>query len=53
MTLETVSRALSRLSCEQLIAFPERGRRDVQIPDMQALCAYVQRSLAPSSAMLQ
>jgi CRP/FNR family transcriptional regulator len=53
MTLETVSRALSRLSREQLIAFPERGRRDVQIPDVQALCAYVQRSLAPAGAMLQ
>jgi CRP/FNR family transcriptional regulator len=53
MTLETVSRALSRLSREQLIAFPERGRRDVQIPDVQALGAYVQRSLAPTSATLQ
>jgi CRP/FNR family transcriptional regulator len=52
MTLETVSRALSRLSRDKLIAFPERGRRDVQIPDVQALQAYVQRSLAPST-MLQ
>ena len=51
MTLETVSRALSRLSREQLIAFPERGRRDVQIPDVQALCAYVQRSLMPSTTL--
>lgn len=53
MTLETVSRALSRLSRARLIAFPERGRRDVQIPDVQALGAYVQRSLAPSGATLQ
>jgi CRP/FNR family transcriptional regulator len=53
MTLETVSRALTRLSREQLIAFPERGRRDVQIPDVQALGAYVQRSLAPASTTLQ
>lgn len=53
MTLETVSRAMSRLSREQLIAFPERGRRDVQIPDVQALGAYVQRSLAPASTTLQ
>jgi CRP/FNR family transcriptional regulator, anaerobic regulatory protein len=52
MTLETVSRALSRLSRDKLIAFPERGRRDVSIPDVQALHAYVQRSLAPST-MLQ
>jgi CRP/FNR family transcriptional regulator len=52
MTLETVSRALSRLSRDKLIAFPERGRRDVSIPDVQALQAYVQRSLTPST-MLQ
>ena len=51
MTLETVSRALSRLSREQLIAFPERGRRDVQIPDVHALSAYVQRSLAPAPTL--
>ncbi|RZL40024.1 MAG: cyclic nucleotide-binding domain-containing protein [Rubrivivax sp.] len=53
MTLETVSRALSRLSRDKLIAFPERGRRDVSIPDVQALGAYVQRSLAPASTTLQ
>lgn len=52
MTLETVSRALSRLSRDKLIAFPERGRRDVQIPDVQALCAYVQRSLTPAASTL-
>lgn len=52
MTLETVSRALSRLSRDKLIAFPERGRRDVQIPDVRALHAYVQRSLAPAGSTL-
>jgi CRP/FNR family transcriptional regulator len=52
MTLETVSRALSRLSRDKLIAFPERGRRDVSIPDLQALSAYVQRSVTPAT-MLQ
>ncbi len=52
MTLETVSRALSRLSRDKLIAFPERGRRDVQIPDVQALHTYVQRSLAPAASTL-
>ncbi|RZA18741.1 MAG: cyclic nucleotide-binding domain-containing protein [Lysobacteraceae bacterium] len=51
MTLETVSRALSRLSREQLIAFPERGRREVQIPDVDALSAYVQRSVMPVSTL--
>ncbi|MCE4557091.1 Crp/Fnr family transcriptional regulator [Roseateles cellulosilyticus] len=51
MTLETVSRALSRLSRDKLIAFPERGRRDVQIPDVRALGAYVQRSLSPNPTL--
>lgn len=54
MTLETVSRALSKLSREKLIAFTEKGRREVHIPDVQALCTYIQRSLAPApSAVLQ
>jgi CRP/FNR family transcriptional regulator len=53
MTLETVSRALSKLARENVIGFTEKGRRDVQIPDMAALSAFVQRSLAPASATLQ
>jgi CRP/FNR family transcriptional regulator len=51
MTLETVSRALSRLAREGLIAFAEKGRRDVQIPDVGGLIGFVQRHLAP--AMVQ
>ncbi len=47
MTLETVSRALSKLARDKLIAFAERGRRDVAIPDVDALSAYVQRCLSP------
>ncbi|KQV47270.1 Crp/Fnr family transcriptional regulator [Pelomonas sp. Root1217] len=46
MTVETVSRALTRLAREQLIAFTERGRRDICIPDVAALGAYVQRGVA-------
>lgn len=46
MTLETVSRALSRLARDKVIAFTEKGRRDVTIPDVMALSAFVQRSLA-------
>lgn len=47
MTLETVSRALSRLARDKVIAFAEKGRRDVHIPDVGALSAFVQRCLAP------
>lgn len=48
LTLETVSRALSRLARDGLIAFNEKCRREVQIPDAEALTAFVQRSLAPT-----
>ena len=53
MTLESVSRALSRLARDKVIEFVEKGRRDVQIPDVSALSAFVQRCLAPAPAMLQ
>jgi CRP/FNR family transcriptional regulator, anaerobic regulatory protein len=48
MKLETVSRALSRLERDKVIGFSEKGRRDVHIPDVQALGAFVARSLAPA-----
>ena len=47
MTLETVSRALSKLARHQLIVFAEKGRRDLHIPDVNALAAFVQACLAP------
>jgi CRP/FNR family transcriptional regulator len=47
LTLETVSRALSRLAKASLIGFEGKGRRDVSIPDVAALSAFVQGSLAP------
>ncbi len=47
MTLETVSRALSKLARAKVIAFTEKGRRDVKIPDVKALSDFVQRCLAP------
>ncbi|MBB1602455.1 Crp/Fnr family transcriptional regulator [Variovorax sp. UMC13] len=53
MTLESVSRALSRLARDKVIGFASKGRRDVQIPDVGALSAFVQRCLAPPPAMLQ
>ena len=48
LTLETVSRSLSKLARHNLIGFAERRRRDLQIPDVDALGAYVQRCLAPT-----
>jgi len=53
ITLESVSRALSRLAREQVISFVEKGRRDVHIPNVAALAEFVQRSLVPPSATLQ
>lgn len=53
MTLESVSRALSRLARDKVIGFASKGRRDVRIPDVGALAAFVQRSLAPAPTMLQ
>ena len=50
MTLETVSRALSKLAREKVIVFAEKGRRDVHIPDVSALSAFVQRCLTPNAA---
>ncbi len=43
MTLESVSRALSRLARDKLIAFAEKRRRDILIPDLHALAAFTQR----------
>jgi CRP/FNR family transcriptional regulator len=48
MTLETVSRALSKLARDKIIGFAEKGRRDVRIPDLQALTGFVQRCAAPA-----
>ena len=45
MTLESVSRALSKLARQKVIGFAEKGRRDVHIPDLGALSAFVQRCL--------
>lgn len=50
LTLESVSRALSRLAREHVICFAERGRREVQIPDATALARFVQHSLAPTTS---
>lgn len=43
LTLETVSRVLSRLARARLIAFNEKSRRDICIPDFRALGAFTCR----------
>jgi CRP/FNR family transcriptional regulator len=53
LTLESVSRALSKLAKHAVISFCEKGRRDVRIPDVAALAAFVQRSLTPEAVVLQ
>lgn len=52
MTLETVSRALSRLAKAGLIEFAEGGRRDILIPEVDALRTFIQGGL-PAPALLQ
>ena len=49
MTLETVSRALSRLVRTDVIRFAEKGRREIQIPQVEALDAFIQRCVAPAA----
>lgn len=51
MTLETVSRALSRLTRDKVIAFADKGRRDLHIPDVGALSAFVLRCLEPVATL--
>ena len=51
MTLETVSRALSKLARDKVIAFTEKGRRDFSVPDVKALAAFVQRCLEPARTL--
>jgi CRP/FNR family transcriptional regulator len=46
LTLESVSRALSRLARANLIGFAGKGRRDLRIPDVSALAAFVQGTVA-------
>jgi CRP/FNR family transcriptional regulator len=45
LTLETVSRALSRLARDHLIGFDEHSRRGLHIPDVGALARFVEQVL--------
>ena len=53
MTLETVSRSLSKLARGKLIHFAEKGRREIHIPEVSALSDFIQSCLAPTTATLQ
>ncbi len=52
LTLESVSRALSKLSRCGLIQFNEKGRREITIPSLGALRSFIQNSAEPSSPLL-
>jgi CRP/FNR family transcriptional regulator len=51
MTLETVSRALSKLARDEVICFADKSRRDIRIADVDALSSFVQRCLAPVATL--
>lgn len=53
MTLETVSRCLTRLEHEELIQFPERGRRQITIPDLTRLEQHVLGGARRSDRLMQ
>jgi len=53
LTLETVSRALSRLDRDGLIRFADKGRRELRLPDLAALGEFVRQAVEPASATLQ
>jgi CRP/FNR family transcriptional regulator len=50
MTIESVSRALTRLARASVIRFNQKGRRDIEIPEIGALSAFVQNTMAPALA---
>lgn len=53
LTLESVSRALSKLAREQVISFSEKGRREVCIPNLHALAGFVHQSVCGERVVLQ
>ncbi len=52
LTLESVSRALSRLARCGVIEFNEKGRRDISIPNLTALSDFIQSSTEPGEPLL-
>jgi CRP/FNR family transcriptional regulator len=52
LTLESISRALSRLARCGVIEFNEKGRREISIPNLAALSDFIQSSTEPASPVL-
>ena len=52
LTLESVSRALSRLARCGVIEFNEKGRRDISIPSLTALRKFIQHSAELATPLL-
>ncbi len=52
LTLESVSRALSRLARCGVIEFHEKGRRDISIPKLEGLRDFIQNSAEPDTTFL-
>jgi CRP/FNR family transcriptional regulator len=53
LTLETVSRAMSRLNREGLIRFVDKGRRELHLDDVPALADFVRVAVEPALSTLQ
>jgi len=53
LTLETVSRAMSRLNREGLIRFVDKARRELHLHDVPALADFVRVALEPALSTLQ
>ncbi len=53
LTLESVSRALSKLARNKVISFSEKGRREVCIPELHALAAFVRQAVGAEGVVLQ
>jgi CRP/FNR family transcriptional regulator, anaerobic regulatory protein len=51
MTLESVSRAFARLARDELISFPEKGRRELRIPSVAALAGFVEQAASPRAGL--
>jgi CRP/FNR family transcriptional regulator len=53
LTLETVSRAMSRLNREGLIRFVDKARRELHLHDVPALADFVRVAVEPTLSTLQ
>ncbi len=52
LRLESVSRALSKLARCGVIHFSEKGRRDISIPDLNALSDFIRNDAEPTAGVM-